>query len=290
MNYQIKNEQIAVTISDLGAELRSILGTDGTEYLWQGDSNWKDTAPNLFPCIGRLHEQTYRFRGSAYQIDMHGFVKSSVLTVVRQSETECVFELRASEKTKQSYPFAFVYQIGYQVEGNRLLIRTRVENQDDKNMFFAVGGHPSFNVPLDEGVKFEDYYLEFSAECEPKQIEILSDRLYSGRDILFPLTDKRRLHLNYDLFDENALVLRDMDQKVTLKTDLGSHGVTLEYPDMRYLGIWSFQRKYLPYLCIEPWSSVFGRSGTMEDLARQPSLIPLSAGSHYQTEWSITVF
>jgi len=200
MNYLIKNEQITVEISDYGAELQSIKGADGTEYLWQGDSNWPSKAPNLFPCIGRLHNQTYRFRGKEYQIDMHGFVKSSTLTVIMKSEEECVFELQASEQTKLSYPFEFVYRIGYKVEENCLKITTQVENKDNKNMFFAIGGHPSFNVPLDEGVKFEDYYLEFSAECEPKQLEILENRMYSGNDISFPLTDKRRLYLDYQLF------------------------------------------------------------------------------------------
>lgn len=290
MDFQIKNDQISVTISDFGAELRSIQSANGIEYLWQGDDNWASTAPNLFPCIGRLYGQTYRYQGKEYPIAMHGFVKDSILEVVKQTDDECVFALYSSEETKASYPFEFGYQIGYKVEGKSLLITTRVENKDEKNMFFAIGGHPSFNLPLDEGVRFDDYYLEFSEECEPKQIEILSDRLYSGEDKVFALADKKRLYLNYQLFDENALVFRDMAKTVTLKSDHGKHGVTLNYPDMRYLGIWSFQKKYLPYLCVEPWSSIFGRSQIVEELTGQPSLIPLSAGNCYQTEWSITVF
>ena len=29
-------------------------------------------------------------------------------------------------------------------------------------MYFGLGGHPGFNVPLEAGLSFEDYCLEFS--------------------------------------------------------------------------------------------------------------------------------
>ena len=37
MNYTIKNEFLTVEVSDEGAQLQSIRGADGTEYLWQAD-------------------------------------------------------------------------------------------------------------------------------------------------------------------------------------------------------------------------------------------------------------
>ena len=45
MNYKISNNHLTVEISDRGAELQSIKGSDGTEYLWQGDPKyWSDRA------------------------------------------------------------------------------------------------------------------------------------------------------------------------------------------------------------------------------------------------------
>ena len=29
-------------------------------------------------------------------------------------------------------------------------------------MYFGIGGHPAFNVPLESSLTFEDYYLSFS--------------------------------------------------------------------------------------------------------------------------------
>lgn len=37
-------------------------------------------------------------------------------------------------------------------------------------MYFGLGGHPGSNVPLEDGLHFEDYYLEFAEKCEPFQI------------------------------------------------------------------------------------------------------------------------
>ena len=41
MIYTIENDSIRVQISDVGAELQSIVGKkDNTEYLWQGDAQY----------------------------------------------------------------------------------------------------------------------------------------------------------------------------------------------------------------------------------------------------------
>ena len=37
MFHTIKSSDLTVTVSERGAELQSIIGADGTEYLWQGD-------------------------------------------------------------------------------------------------------------------------------------------------------------------------------------------------------------------------------------------------------------
>lgn len=55
--HRIGNEFLTVTASEQGAELWSLKGRDGTEYLWQGDRTyWTDRAPNLFPYVARLTE------------------------------------------------------------------------------------------------------------------------------------------------------------------------------------------------------------------------------------------
>ena len=49
----LKNEELTVKISTLGAEIQSIEDKNGVERLWQGDpAIWKGRAPILFPVAG----------------------------------------------------------------------------------------------------------------------------------------------------------------------------------------------------------------------------------------------
>lgn len=61
----LQNECQRLTADTLGARMMS-LRANGTEYLWQGDPRyWPDRAPTLFPFIGRLTDNSYRFRGKS---------------------------------------------------------------------------------------------------------------------------------------------------------------------------------------------------------------------------------
>lgn len=67
---QIKNEQLTVEISSLGAELQSIKDAQGNEYLWDGDEQyWNRHSPILFPIVCGLWKDTYRIDGKEYQLD-----------------------------------------------------------------------------------------------------------------------------------------------------------------------------------------------------------------------------
>ena len=64
MIYTLKNEFLTVKIDTAGAELRSVLGADGTEYMWQRDSRyWGDSAPWLFPICSNLDGRFYTYGG-----------------------------------------------------------------------------------------------------------------------------------------------------------------------------------------------------------------------------------
>ncbi len=48
--HTLKNEQLTVTASSFGAELQSVTGADGVEYLWNGDpAYWAAGHPICFP-------------------------------------------------------------------------------------------------------------------------------------------------------------------------------------------------------------------------------------------------
>ena len=282
----IQNEALRVRISRRGGEMQSITGANGVEYLWNGDPEyWKGRAPNLFPYIGRLTEGTYTYNGDSYRMPIHGFLPTSELECVQKSETVVEYALEESAKTYAVYPFRFELQIRYLLENNTLHIRYAVKNRDKKTLYFGIGGHPGFRVPLEEGMTFSDYRLAFRGDAEKV---LMSDTCFcTGRSEPMVLDERNELALRHDLFDHDAIVTRYPGGSVRLYAPKGRHSVTVAAPQMPYWGFWHRPRTDAPYLCIEPWSSLPSRNGIVEDLARQENLIKLEPGGKYHNDWSI---
>lgn len=290
MEFTIKNDFLKVVISNKGAELQSIQTADGTEYLWQTDpATWTDRAPNIFPYVARMTGGKYTLNGKEYQMDIHGFVKDSVLAVEEQKDAEITFRLDSNEETTAQYPYEFVYRILYRLEGNKLVTVYQVENKSDSKMYFGLGGHPGFNVPLEEGLAFEDYALTFAQPAHPYLVGFNEACFITGKDEIFPLVDDRIIPLKHNLFDNDAIVLKHMARKVRLASEKGTRSVTVSYPDFPILGIWHWPGSEAPYVCIEPWSSLPSRAGIVEELTQQSDLIGLAAGKSYETTWMIEI-
>ena len=289
----IENDFLIVQISPQGAELRSIKDKlenmeHQTEYLWQGDSTyWGGRAPVLFPYIARLTNGQYRLNGKEYRMDIHGFAKDSRFEITKRQQSSVTLTLEHSEETYRQYPYHFRFDITYQLNGRCLEVIFGVSNFDEKPMFFGIGGHPGFNVPLAEGLNFEDYVLEFEQECQPKRIEFSEDKFVTGEQSQFVLTEGKYIPLHHDLFDKDAIVLTDVCKAVTLKTGKDNHGIRVAFPQMDYLGIWHMPHTDAPYVCIEPWTSLPSRSGVIEQLEEKSDLIKLESGEIYKNSWNI---
>ena len=169
---QISNQHLIVTMTQEGGTLTSIRDAKtGREYLWQGDpAYWTGQAPNLFPFVGRLYEKTYTLHGKAYPMTIHGFVRHAQMTVEEEQEASCCFLLTDSPETLAVYPYRFAFRIRYALEGPVLQVAFQVENRSEEPLYCGMGGHPGFNVPLEEGLTFEDYELTFPEACTPRQV------------------------------------------------------------------------------------------------------------------------
>lgn len=286
MIHTLKNKYLSVVASTHGAELQSVLGCDGTQYLWQGAPDiWPQRAPNLFPYVARLTNGQYSLDGQRYTLPIHGFASASTFACEQTSGSALTFTLTASDATRTVYPYEFVFSIIYQLDENRLRYVYRVQNKDTRAMFFGLGAHPGFNVPLEAGLSFDDYQLTFPSPSRPVRVGFTPQCFVdaSGIDVAFPLVDEVHLPLAHSLFDNDAIVLRGAPHQVTLYSPKGGRRVSVSYPDMPYLGLWHHAGAEVPYICIEPWSSLPSRQGVVEDLEKQSDLIHLPAGATYET-------
>lgn len=285
----IENEILSLTVDTKGAQMMRLQSGD-TEYLWQGDPQyWADRAPNLFPFIGRLTNDSYHLGKTVYPMSIHGFASSSEFAVVEKSKEHLVMELADCLATRKQYPFSFSLQIIYRLIGSRVEITYRVENRSAVTMPFGIGGHPGFRVPLGEEECFEDYSITFSQPCQPDRVGFTPAVYLSGQDKRYPLIEDTRLDLHHGLFDEDAIVLKNMSREVTLQSRKSGKGVRITYPNMPYLGIWHWPKTNAPYVCIEPWSSLPSRQDVIEDFYSKSDMIQLEPGHVYRNVWSITV-
>lgn len=290
MEFLIQNQFLQVRVAAHGAELRSVKGADGTEYLWQGDpAYWPDRAPNLFPYVARLTDGSYYLDGQLYHMNIHGFAPYRDFSLKERTDTRLVLELTADPEMLATYPRQFAFRVTYQLEGSTLTVTFEVENKDWRTMYFGLGGHPGFQVPLRDGKRFEDYRLRFETPCRPRRIGFTSDCFLDGTDHAFALEQDQFLPLSHGLFDDDAIVLKNMSHRVILETDGDPRSVTVEFPDMDYLGLWHRPKTDAPYLCIEPWCSLPSTTGKIAVLEEQADLIALHPNKIYRNTWSITI-
>ena len=290
MYYTLNNDRICLTVDTLGAQMISLKNTDGVEYLWQGDPKyWSDRAPNLFPFIGRLTNDSYRYLGQVYPMHIHGFAASMEFAPMEITEDSVTLRLSFSQETLAQYPFEFQLQIVYTLRENTVDIAYQVQNQSRYTMPFGIGGHPGFNIPLSKDEQFEDYELVFSCPCQPDRVGFSPAVYLNGRDESYPLREDQFIDLRHGLFDEDAVILKNMAREVTLRSKVSGRGVCVAYPDMSYLGIWHWPKTDAPYVCIEPWSSLPSRQDIVEEFSCKSDMIQLHPDHTYLTSWRITV-
>ena len=285
----IKNNELKIEISDIGAELLSVVNKNGLQYLWNGDLEfWDRRAPNLFPYIGRLTDKSYYYKDKMYHMEIHGFLRDSKMRLTAHSDSCAVYELTSSEETLAVYPFPFVLTIEYTLEKTKLTITYNVQNTGEETMYFGIGGHPGFNLPLEEGLMFEDYELDIGTGSE--LVVITPDCYCTGELAPFGTADGKPLQLDHSLFDNDAIILKCPAKSAKLYTRKGKHGVNVDFPQMEYVGIWHRPKTTAPYLCIEPWTSLPSRKNIIEDISKQPDLIALETKGIYKNTWSIDFY
>ena len=288
--FTISSNFLRVTAASHAAELQSICGIDGTEYLWQGDpAYWSERAPTLFPYIARLNQGSYYLDGQLYRMSIHGLAPYTDFSCTEHSDDTLILTMADTPDTLKQFPRRFLFSVRYHVSGNRLEVTYLVENRDERPMYFGVGGHPGFRVPLRAGLSFTDYRLRFSAPCRPKRVLFSDELLATGEETSYSLPDGQLLPLSHELFHEDAIVLRDMCREITLESEKDTHSVTVTFPDMPFLGLWHMPDTDAAYVCIEPWSSLPSRQQQITDLAAQPDLILLPPQRRYTNRWTITV-
>ncbi|RDV15147.1 aldose 1-epimerase family protein [Pontibacter diazotrophicus] len=290
MIYSLENDQYKVGVESLGAELQHLVKKDeNLELIWTGDpAVWSGQAPNLFPIIGELPDQQYTYEGKTYHMKRHGFARRKEFKLVDVKQDKLVFELKHDEETLEQYPFKFRLLIAYQLQESKLSITYQVTNPDDEKMYFSVGAHPGFNVPLYPSERYEDYYIEFEEEETASRYLLNEQGLLNG-DTERVLEQNNILPLDRRLFDKDAVVLKRLNsKKVTLASNVSPRRIEVAFEGFPYLGIWA-KPGPAPYVCIEPWCGIASSVGDTGELQEKEGINELRPGQVFERTFTVTV-
>ena len=159
-----------------GGELSSyrakVMG-EWTEFLYHARDyspgpGFKGKGPLLWPAVGAQYPVgtvpetscgpgTYPLAGKTYPMPCHGFARNLPWKQVKRSAdssgARVTVELRESELTLPSYPFAFTLAATYEISAGHLTIDYTVTagTSNTSEMIFSIGNHIAFSLPFVKG-------------------------------------------------------------------------------------------------------------------------------------------
>ena len=283
--HTLENDRIRIRVDAHGAELVSVVNKDtGREYMWSADEKyWNRVSPILFPVVGKYKDGKTVFEGQEYHSGQHGFARDMDFVLASQMEDELWFVLSDNTETKKVYPFRFSLMIGYRINGSNVRVMWNVMNNDRRNIFFSIGGHPAFLSPVEGASIAFDVHGPLTAGVLDENGN-LSDRTKT-----FQL-DGGRLALSHELFDEDALIFEQQDIKKAVLLDEEQKAVLAMLFDAPLLGIWSPAGKKAPFVCIEPWYGRTDRSGFDGDLTEREYSNMLKPSEVFTAHYDLIVY
>lgn len=287
---ELKNEHLTVLISETGAELQSIKDSTGKEYLWQADPKyWPRHSPILFPIVCSVNNDTYRVDGKEYHLPRHGFARDREFVLRDQLEDQASFELLWDEETLKVYPFQFALIITYTLDENAISVEWQVDNLDEQEIHFQIGGHPAFNIP---GMKEGDVHqgkIRLDAEAPIYRYTSYIDGTHDMTEDLVETTKDGVIEFSEETWGKDSIQIhRCQTTKAEILDPEGRPAVAVYY-ETPVCAFWSPYKKNAPFVCVEPWYGVGDYRGFDGEFREKPLMNHLLPGASFIGGYQIEI-
>lgn len=282
MNTSVKlqNQFLQAEINLQGAEL-IFFGNETTgNILWSKQTDhWNRVAPNLFPIVGRLVNDSYTLQGKSFRMTQHGFARDREFEVVEQSLDSIRLRLASDAELMVIYPHSFLFDVCYSLTEDGITISYETENTGSEPMYYSVGGHPAFYL----SESLENYYLEFDTAIQLER-ENLVGSYFSGESSYYGVST--HLNLGDELFETDAFVLKAPEFKsVSLKHQDGRTLIQMNCNSWTAIGFWT--KKGAPFLCIEPWWGWADHADASGKLEEKSGIRRLNPGERERLDYDL---
>ena len=183
------------------------------------------------------------------------------------------------------YPFKFELYVSYLIDNNKLIVKYKVKNLDDKTMFFGIGGHPAFAINLKEN----KYRLEFDEKEENAKFYQLDNGLISYKNNYINksiMSNEKSISIGKDTFTHDAIIMGNLKSKKIRLIENNNTRLVLDFTGFKYLGIWS--KKNAPFICIEPWYTTADYTDSNSIFEEKKDNIKLEENEEFECSYSIT--
>jgi galactose mutarotase-like enzyme len=262
--------QLRVAVDPQGAQLSILQDARGRHFLWDGNpAFWSGRAPILFPIVGALNGDEFRWRGRTYSLAKHGFARRRRFEVASVDANAARFRLRPDDETRAVYPFEFELDVDFVLCDNALNVTATARNTGADVMPASLGFHPAFRWPLPGGSSRATHVIDFE-HAEPAPIRRLDSAGLLKPDALPTPLQGSQLSLRDDLFEADALIFDHLaSRRVRYHGETGPR-ITVSFPDATHLGIWT--KPGAGYVCIEPWHGVADRADFTGEFDTKPGV------------------
>jgi galactose mutarotase-like enzyme len=280
----IRSERLVAEVSPHGAELIRLQDRDGKDLLWNGcEKWWTGRAPPLFPIVGGLPNNAVMIDGETFSMRQHGFARNKQFSIVGASASECVFRLGSDDETRRQFPFDFVLEVAFVIEGAALRIGATVFNKSSHAMPVSFGFHPAFRWPLPYGGSRQDHEIRFE-RSESAPIRRLTDGLLDVTASA-EIFEGSTMSPDDAMFVAGALIFDQLKSRAVNFGVPGEPSIQIRFPDLPHLGVWT--KPGAGFLCIEPWQGYAAPLGFAGELKDKPGGVSLAANA--STKFAIEI-
>jgi galactose mutarotase-like enzyme len=283
--YQIENSYFTAQLTSTGAEIKRLFAKPWhRELMWVPHDEmtrkfWNRTSPILFPIVGKLKDDKYIAGGKTFQMTQHGFARDADFKCTECGSSEITFQLDATQETFKYYPFCFTLLVSYKLVDKFIHFSYSVINTDRQDIYFSIGGHPSFQTP-----EIGAYEIQF--EKKEKGFFQLEKSLVNWKQLT--AINTQNIIPDSVLFSKDALIFKDVKSNyIDLINHKKHETIRVHGTNTPYLGIWA--KDHVPFICIEPWYGVSDEVGHDQKLETKKGIQTLAAGGTFKFQYSIEI-
>lgn len=276
----ISNEKLTVGINTAGAYLTSVFShASQREMMWQGDDKaWNGQDIMIFPFVARMKDGYYHVDGMRHSMPKHGICRKRQFDIEEHNCDKLVMSISFNAESLEQYPYKFKAYAIFELIGSSLSVCYRIQNMDNKTIYYGIGGHPAFQldgVESEVGTDTSGNYLSFDKEYDLRVMTCDESNFYVTGERAFGKSG--RMQLSKDLFANDAVIFKNNFNTMSIKRRDG--GIIRFTSEADYMAIWSHS-VYGAYCCIEPWWSTPDEDNPCREMSGKYSIKHAKKGEH----------